>query len=208
MLLVLWLLGGYLLGAIPFGVVVCRALGRPDPRTTGSRNIGFTNVLRVAGKDAGLITLLGDMGKGWVAGWSAGLVFGDAWMVLAVALAAVLGHLSSVFLRFRGGKGVATALGAILGVQPALGGILLAVWLGTAALWRYSSGAAIAAFALFPLLALFRGDGHLVVFALVVSSLILLRHRENMRRLWNGTEPKMGNRQGSGPDQAESISRA
>ena len=208
MLFVLWLLGGYLLGAIPFGVVVCRALGRPDPRTTGSRNIGFTNVLRVAGKDAGLLTLLGDMGKGWVAGWSAGLVFGDAWMVLAVALAAVLGHLSSVFLRFRGGKGVATALGAILGVQPALGGILLAVWLGTAALWRYSSGAAIAAFALFPLLALFRGDGHLVVFALVVSSLILLRHRENMRRLWNGTEPKMGNRQGSGPDQAESISRA
>jgi glycerol-3-phosphate acyltransferase PlsY len=208
MLFVLWLLGGYLLGAIPFGVVVCRALDRPDPRTTGSRNIGFTNVLRVAGKDAGFLTLLGDMGKGWVAGWSAGYVFDEEWMVLAVALASVLGHLHSVFLGFRGGKGVATGLGAILGVQPVLGGILLAVWLGVAAIWRYSSGAAIAAFALFPLLALLRGDSQLVVFAFVVGGLILLRHRENIRRLWNGTEPKIGSRQGSGPDQAESASRA
>lgn len=208
MLFGLWLLGGYLLGAIPFGVVVCRALGRPDPRSTGSRNIGFTNVLRVAGKDAGLLTLLGDMGKGWIAAWSAGQALGDTWMVLGVALASVLGHLSSVFLQFRGGKGVATALGAILGVQPALGGILLAVWLGTAALWRYSSGAAIAAFALFPALALLRGDGHLVAFAFVLSGLILLRHRENIRRLWNGTEPKIGNRKGSGPGRAESVSRA
>ena len=191
MLFPLWLLGGYLLGAVPFGVVVCRALGRPDPRTTGSRNIGFTNVLRVAGKDAGLLTLLGDMGKGWVAGWGAGQVFGETWMVLAVALASVVGHLFSLFMRFRGGKGVATALGAVLGVEPVLGGILLAVWLGTAALWRYSSGAAIAAFAAFPLLALVRGDGLLVVFACVVSGLILLRHRENMRRLWHGTEPKI-----------------
>jgi glycerol-3-phosphate acyltransferase PlsY len=208
MLFPLWLLGGYLLGAIPFGVVVCRALGRPDPRTTGSRNIGFTNVLRVAGKDAGLLTLLGDMGKGWVIGWSAGQVFGEVWMVLAVALASVVGHLFSVFMRFRGGKGVATALGAILGVEPAVGGILLAVWLGSAALWRYSSGAAIAAFALFPLLALVRGHGTLVVFAFMVSSLILLRHRENMRRLWNGTEPKIGKRQGSESGQAESASGA
>jgi glycerol-3-phosphate acyltransferase PlsY len=208
MLFPLWLLGGYLLGAIPFGVVVCRALGRPDPRTTGSRNIGFTNVLRVAGKDAGLLTLLGDMGKGWVIGWSAGQVFGEVWMVLAVALASVVGHLFSVFMRFRGGKGVATALGAILGVEPVVGGILLAVWLGSAALWRYSSGAAIAAFALFPLLALVRGHGTLVVFAFMVSSLILLRHRENMRRLWNGTEPKIGKRQGSESGQAESASGA
>ncbi|CAI4032496.1 Glycerol-3-phosphate acyltransferase [Nitrospira tepida] len=208
MLFPLWLLGGYLLGAVPFGVVVCRALGRPDPRTTGSRNIGFTNVLRVAGKDAGLLTLLGDMGKGWVAGWGAGQVFGETWMVLAVALASVVGHLFSLFMRFRGGKGVATALGAVLGVEPVLGGILLAVWLGTAALWRYSSGAAIAAFAVFPLLALVRGDGLLVVFACVVSGLILLRHRENMRRLWHGTEPKIGKREGSGPSHAESASRA
>lgn len=208
MLFLLWLLGGYLLGAIPFGVLVCRALGRPDPRTTGSRNIGFTNVLRVAGKDAGLLTLLGDMGKGWIAGWSAGYLFGEERMVLAVALASVLGHLYSVFLRFRGGKGVATGLGAVLGVQPALGGILLAVWLGAAAIWRYSSGAAIAAFAIFPLLVAFRGDGDLVMFALIVSGLILLRHRENIRRLWDGTEPKIGNRQGSSADQAEPVSSA
>jgi glycerol-3-phosphate acyltransferase PlsY len=208
MLFELWLLGGYLLGAIPFGVLVCRALSRPDPRTTGSRNIGFTNVLRVAGKDAGILTLLGDMGKGWGAGWGAGYVFDEEWMVLAVALASVLGHLYSVFLQFRGGKGVATGLGAILGVQPAVGGILLVVWLGTAAIWRYSSGAAIAAFAIFPLLATLRGDGYLATFALIVSGVILLRHRENIRRLWQGTEPKIGKRQGSGADQAGSISGA
>lgn len=208
MLVGLWLLGGYLLGAIPFGVVVCRALGRPDPRTVGSRNIGFTNVLRVAGKDAGLLTLLCDMGKGWVAGWGAGQVFGNRWIVLAIAFAPVVGHLFSVFMRFRGGKGVATALGAILGVEPVLGGMLLAVWVGSAARWRYSSGAAIAAFTLFPLVALLRGDRPLVVFAFLVSGAILLRHRDNMRRLWNGTEPKIGKRQEGSRGQAESASSA
>ncbi|MBA5872366.1 MAG: glycerol-3-phosphate acyltransferase, partial [Nitrospira sp. CR2.1] len=116
-----WLIGflilfGYLLGSIPFGVVVSRALGAVDPRSAGSRNVGFTNVLRVSGKKAGVLTLIGDIGKGWAAGWAATLLLHQEAAVLGVALASIIGHLHSMFLGFKGGKGVATALGAALGV--------------------------------------------------------------------------------------------
>lgn len=194
------LLAGYLLGAIPFGVLVCRLMGKPDPRTAGSRNIGFTNVLRIAGKQAGILTLIGDMGKGWLAGWGATTLSADPWLVLAVALASILGHLFPIYLGFKGGKGVATALGAVGGVTPAIGGLLLLTWLVVAAIWRYSSGAAIAAFALLPVLALWNGQVPFLVFSLVVSGLILSRHRGNMARLWAGTEPKIGSR--NRPDSA------
>ncbi|WP_447976780.1 glycerol-3-phosphate 1-O-acyltransferase PlsY [Candidatus Nitrospira bockiana] len=186
---------GYLLGSIPFGLIVSKALGAVDPRTAGSRNIGFTNVLRVSGKKAGVLTLLGDLGKGWLAAWLARLWLEPTAWVLLVALSPVLGHLSSIFLKFRGGKGVATALGAVLGLVPSVGLAQLAVWLATAAIWRYSSGAAIAAFALLPIFAIVAGfDAPFVVFTLVISGLILGRHAENMRRLMNGTEPKIGQR--------------
>ncbi len=188
------LLVAYLIGAVPFGVVACRVMGLPDPRTAGSRNIGFTNVLRMAGKKAGLLTLLGDMGKGWLAGWAAGQWIGDPWAVLAVAFAAVLGHLFPVFLGFKGGKGVATALGAVAGVAPAIGGVLVGTWLVVAAVWRYSSGAAISAFVLLPVIALWKAEPSFLVFSLGVSGLILYRHRANMARLWAGTEPKIGTR--------------
>ncbi|MBM4122557.1 MAG: glycerol-3-phosphate 1-O-acyltransferase PlsY [Nitrospira sp.] len=186
-------IGGYLLGSIPFGVVVAKWLGTVDPRTAGSRNIGFTNVLRVAGKKAGLLTLAGDVGKGWVVGWVATLLLTDETMVLAVAACPILGHLFPVFLGFRGGKGVATALGAVAGVAPWLGLAMLAVWLATAAVWRYSSGAALAAFAALPIGSVLMGKTwQFQVFAWLVSGLIVLRHKENIQRLWQGTEPKMG----------------
>jgi glycerol-3-phosphate acyltransferase PlsY len=186
-------IGGYLLGSIPFGVVVAKCLGTVDPRTAGSRNIGFTNVLRVSGKKAGLLTLAGDVGKGWLVGWAAAHSLGQETMVLIVTLSPILGHLYSVFLGFRGGKGVATAMGAVAGVTPLLGLMLLLVWLVTAAVWRYSSGAALTAFAILPIGASLTGQTwQFQLFAWLVSGLIVLRHKDNIKRLWQGTESKMG----------------
>jgi glycerol-3-phosphate acyltransferase PlsY len=189
------MVGGYLLGSIPFGIVVSKYLGAIDPRTAGSHNIGFTNVLRVSGKKAGLLTLAGDLGKGWLVGWLAMHMHDHAWWPWLIALSPIIGHLFSVFLGLRGGKGVATALGAIIGVAPWVGFSAVLVWLVTAGVWRYSSGAAITAFILLPVLAAaLRGDQQFVVFTVIISGLILWRHKDNMIRLWNGTEPKIGRR--------------
>jgi len=189
------MVGGYLLGSIPFGIVVSKYLGAIDPRTAGSHNIGFTNVLRVSGKKAGLLTLAGDLGKGWLVGWLAMQMQLHAWWPWLIALSPIIGHLFSVFLGLRGGKGVATALGAIIGVAPWVGFSAVLVWLVTAGVWRYSSGAAITAFILLPVLAAaLRGDQQFVVFTVIISGLILRRHKNNMIRLWNGTEPKIGRR--------------
>jgi acyl phosphate:glycerol-3-phosphate acyltransferase len=186
---------GYLLGGVPFGVVISKAMGLPDPRTVGSKNVGFTNVLRVSGKKAGILTLIGDMGKGWVMGFAATQLLQAEWAILLVALAPFLGHLFSPFLGFKGGKGVATALGSVLGVAPLIGLLLLLAWLGAVAIWRYSSGGALTAFALFPIIAgLLRPSMHFIIFSLLVSSLIAIKHKDNIQRLWNGTESKMGQR--------------
>ncbi len=190
---VLMAVGGYLLGSIPFGVVVAKCLGTADPRTAGSRNIGFTNVLRVSGKKAGLLTLAGDVGKGWLVGWAARQLLDHEPLILAVTACPILGHLYPVFLGFRGGKGVATAMGAIGGLAPSLGLSLLLVWLLTAALWRYSSGAALAAFVALPIGSfLLDKSWPFQVFAWLVSALIIARHKDNIKRLWQGTEPKIG----------------
>lgn len=184
---------GYLLGAVPFGVVVSKAMGLPDPRTVGSKNVGFTNVLRVSGKKAGLLTLIGDMGKGWVMGAAATHWLQDEWSILLVAGAPFLGHLCSPFLGFTGGKGVATALGSVLGVAPLIGLLLLLAWLGAVGLWRYSSGGALTAFGLFPLLAaVIRPTIEFLCFACIVSGLIVVKHKGNIERLWKGTESKIG----------------
>jgi len=184
---------GYLLGAVPFGVVISRAMGLPDPRTVGSKNVGFTNVLRVSGKIPGILTLVGDMGKGWMMGFAATQLLQEEWAILAVALAPFLGHLFSPFLGFKGGKGVATALGSVLGVAPLIGLLLLLAWIGAVALWRYSSGGALTAFGLFPVIAvLVRPTTAFMLFALAVSGLIAVKHKGNMERLRNGTESKMG----------------
>lgn len=193
MLWVLMAIAGYLLGAIPFGIVVSKAMGLPDPRTVGSKNVGFTNVLRVSGKKAGILTLIGDMGKGWLMGFAATQMLQQEWMILLVALAPFLGHLFSPFLGFKGGKGVATALGTVLGVEPAIGLLLLLAWVGAVAMWRYSSGGALTAFGLFPLIAsLARPTVEFVLFSAIISGLIVLKHKGNIERLWNGTESKIG----------------
>ena len=184
---------GYLLGSIPFGVVISRLLGTTDPRTAGSRNVGFTNVLRVGGKRAGILTLLGDLGKGWLAAWTAGHLLHDEAAILAIALSVIVGHLYSVFLGFKGGKGVATALGAVLGLHPVIGLSLLCLWLLAVWLWRYSSGGALAAFGLFPIAAMWFHQSPLFIgFACVISALIWFRHKENLVRLWSGTESRIG----------------
>ncbi len=185
--------GGYLLGSIPFGVVVAKCLGGVDPRTAGSHNIGFTNVLRVSGATAGLLTLAGDAGKGWLVGWVASQSLDQEAWVLLVALSPIVGHVHSVFLGFRGGKGVATALGAVAGVAPAIGGVMLLVWVVTAAVWRYSSGAALAAFAVLPVCAVLLDRSAMFrIFSLVVTTMIVLRHTDNVLRLWQGSEPRIG----------------
>ncbi|HEY6974481.1 MAG TPA: glycerol-3-phosphate 1-O-acyltransferase PlsY, partial [Nitrospiraceae bacterium] len=187
----LWTLmaiAGYVLGAIPFGLVVSKAMGLPDPRTVGSKNVGFTNVLRVSGTKAGVLTLCGDMGKGWVMGWAAMQWLTDEPFIMVVALSPILGHVFSPFLSFKGGKGVATALGSVLGLSPSMGVLLLLIWVGTVAIWRYSSGGALAAFGLFPVVAIVNEQRQeFLVFSVVVSALIWFKHKDNIVRLWKGT---------------------
>src|ERR1043165_433628 len=184
---------GYLLGAIPFGIVVSKGMGLPDPRTVGSKNVGFTNVLRVSGKTAGILTLLGDMGKGWVLSLAAMQWLTVESFIMIVALSPILGHLFSPFLGFRGGKGVATAIGTVLGLSPSIGLLLLLIWLGAVAIWRYSSGGALAAFACLPVVAIVNEQRQeVLVFSLIVSGLIWIKHKDNIVRLWKGTESKIG----------------
>jgi len=184
---------GYALGAIPFGIVVSKALNLPDPRGVGSKNVGFTNVLRVSGTKAGVLTLLGDMGKGWLIGWAAMHWLQTESFIMLAALSPIIGHIFSPFLAFKGGKGVATALGSVLGLSPSIGTLLLLIWLGAVAIWRYSSGGALAAFGLFPVVAIVNEQRQeFLIFAIVVSMLIWIKHKDNIVRLWKGTEGKIG----------------
>lgn len=184
---------GYGLGAIPFGLVVSKAMGLADPRTVGSKNVGFTNVLRASGTKAGVLTLLGDMGKGWVMGWAAMQWLTDEPLIMVVAISPILGHVFSPFLSFKGGKGVATALGSVLGLSPSMGVLLLLIWLGTVAIWRYSSAGALAAFGMFPVVAIVNEQRQeFLIFSVIVSALIWFKHKDNIVRLWKGTEGKIG----------------
>jgi glycerol-3-phosphate acyltransferase PlsY len=161
----------------------------------GSGNIGATNVLRAVGKGAAAFTLLGDIGKG-AAAIGLGRWFGMSATLLAVmALAAVFGHLLPLFTGFRGGKGVATTLGVVLAAMPAVGGLLLLIWLIVAAIWRYSSLAALSAMAAMPVLTWIL-DGRLPMLTLSVILVVVVfwRHRENIVRLWEGREGKIGQR--------------
>ena len=188
----------YLLGSVSFAVLVSRFYGLNDPRSYGSGNPGATNVLRSGHKVAAVLTLLGDALKGWFAVWLALQMALTPTLVGFVAVAVFLGHVFPIFLGFKGGKGVATALGVILALVPVLGVATLLTWLVVAFFFRMSSLAAIAA-ALFAPFYYFILSGVLWPFnsaflwALVVIALVLLqRHRANIGRIFNGTEPKIG----------------
>jgi glycerol-3-phosphate acyltransferase PlsY len=189
--LLLWALGGFLLGSVPFGVLVTRAMGLGDVRAIGSGNIGATNVLRTGSKGAAAATLLLDGGKGALAVLLArALAAEDAAQV--AGLAALLGHCYPPWLGFRGGKAVATALGLLLALAWPVGLLACATWAGVAALFRVSSLAALAATGLAPLWALLVGEGDAILLCLLVALLVHWRHRSNIARLRAGTEPRIG----------------
>ena len=181
----------YLLGSIPFGVVITRAMGLGDLRAIGSGNIGATNVLRTGNKGAALATLLLDAAKGGVAVLLARLVAGEDAAQLA-ALCSFLGHLFPVWLKFRGGKGVATFLGAMIALDWRVGLACCATWAATAAVTRISSLSALVAAALATLwLVVFR-DGPMLLLTVTLTLLIYWKHWPNLERIKSGTEPKIG----------------
>ena len=183
----------YLIGSVPFGLLFSKVFGGPDPRKNGSQNIGFTNVLRVCGKKAGIFTLLGDMGKGFFV-TEMGKYLGFSWTwILMFGLAVIIGHIFSLFLAFRGGKGVATALGAIGGLHSLIGLTLIGIWLFSVFIFRYSSSGALVAFGAFPLCVIgFGGDMAFLFFSFLVTGLIFYCHKGNIKRLYHGVEPKIG----------------
>jgi len=182
---------GYLLGSIPFGLVLTRLAGAGDLRSIGSGNIGATNVLRTGRKGLAAATLALDALKATLAIVLAWRLFGPP-AALAAAAGAVLGHMYPVWLKFRGGKGVATYLGALIGLAWPAAIVFAIVWLAVAGFWRYSSAAALAATSVAPLVMLATGgSGEAIVFA-VLSVLIWLKHSANIARLLNGSESKIG----------------
>ena len=184
---------GYLLGSLPFAVIVSKAFGLADPRSFGSGNPGATNVLRTGNKAAALLTLLGDAAKGWLAMFIAQKVgAGDTAIALA-GLAAFLGHVFPFTLGFKGGKGVATAVGVLLGFSAPLAGISVLLWIAVAAITRYSSLAALFAAGAAPLLAgLMIGRIHVVLPVTIMSAVLILRHKSNIKKLLAGTESRLG----------------
>jgi glycerol-3-phosphate acyltransferase PlsY len=192
---VLFVVLGYLAGSISTAILVCRAMGLPDPRSEGSRNPGATNVLRFGGKKAAAITLAGDFLKGVLPVLLAQLAGLDEIGLALTGLAAFLGHLYPVFFAFEGGKGVATAAGVLLGLDPWLGAATLGAWLLVAFATRYSSLAAIVAAGFAPLFHLLVRDGGEALLCIVPMSLLLVwRHGANIRKLVNGTESKIGHK--------------
>lgn len=193
MTLIALLIAAYLIGSVPFAIVSSRLFGLADPRKYGSGNPGATNVLRSGNKSAALLTLVGDCAKGWFAVWLAGRIgFSPVEMALA-GLAAFLGHVFTIFLRFNGGKGVATALGVLAGISGWLALATLGIWLTTAFLTRYSSVAALAAAISTPVVsyALLGADPTVVIVA-IMSAVLIWRHAANIRRLLDGTEGRIG----------------
>jgi glycerol-3-phosphate acyltransferase PlsY len=192
----------YLLGSLSFAVIVSRAVGLKDPRSYGSKNPGATNVLRSGSKAAAVATLLLDGLKGWlpvvlVKWYGSAYGLGDGTVAL-VGLAAFIGHLFPVFFQFKGGKGVATAAGVLLGISGWLGMATLATWLIVAFFSRYSSLASLAAAVFAPLYYLFGDraawyvDKSILVVMIAISALLVFRHRENISKLLKGTESKLG----------------
>jgi acyl phosphate:glycerol-3-phosphate acyltransferase len=189
----------YLLGSIPFGWLIVKATGAGDIRAAGSGNIGAANVARNAGAVAGVLTLILDAGKGYLAVWLASRETGGntRWMIAAAA-AAIVGHVFPLWLRFKGGKGVATGLGVMLSICWQAVAAAVAIWLLVVAFWRYSSLGSISAAAAMPILVyLFYERGHappthVSVGTILISALIIAKHWQNIGRLAAGTESRLG----------------
>jgi acyl phosphate:glycerol-3-phosphate acyltransferase len=189
---VLTLAAAYLLGSIPFSYLVARAFGVADVRNVGSGNVGATNVMRSAGRGPGIAALVLDALKGAAASVAALRLFPQSeWLPPVAAVAAVVGHVFPVWLGFRGGKGVATALGILLALAWPIGLIACAVWLLAALLFRYSSLSALLAILAAPIAAWFLANRQIAEFALFITILVWLRHHENIRRLLKGEESKI-----------------
>lgn len=203
MTLLVFILLAYLLGSVSFAVVSSWIFKLPDPRTYGSKNPGATNVLRSGKKAAAVLTLLGDAGKGWLA-VALAQYYAPVWGlgnegVAVVALAVFLGHVFPVFLRFQGGKGVATAVGVLLGLNPWVGLMAIATWLLVAAIWRISSLSALIAAALTPVYTVtmlgFQGS---TLAVLVMSLMLVWRHQSNIINLLAGKEGRIGEKKSPG----------
>ena len=184
----------YLAGSLSTAIIVCRAMGLGDPRSGGSGNPGATNVLRLGGKLPAALTLLGDALKGFLPVVIASLVSSHSPTIALVGIAAFLGHLYPVFFDFRGGKGVATALGVLLGLHPAVGALALLTWLATSLTFRKSSLAALVTFLLVPIYLLTDGAQVFAMAFVLIGALLFYTHRQNIQRLLDGTEPEIGKR--------------
>ena len=184
----------YLAGSLSTAIIVCRAMGLGDPRSGGSGNPGATNVLRLGGKLPAALTLLGDALKGFLPVVIASLVSSHSPTIALVGIAAFLGHLYPVFFDFRGGKGVATALGVLLGLHPAVGALALLTWLATSLTFRKSSLAALLTFLLVPIYLLTDGAQVFAMAFVLIGALLFYTHRQNIQRLLDGTEPEIGKR--------------
>ncbi|CAH0538576.1 glycerol-3-phosphate 1-O-acyltransferase PlsY [Vibrio marisflavi] len=184
----------YLLGSISSAVLICRLLKLPDPRDSGSNNPGATNVLRIGGKKAAIAVLLCDMLKGTIPVWGSYYLGVDSVMLGVIAIAACLGHMYPIFFHFKGGKGVATALGSVAPIGLGLTGLIVATWLTIVVIFRYSSLAAIITVLLTPLYTWMIKPQFTLPVAMLCC-LIVLRHHQNIRRLFEGTEPKIGDKE-------------
>jgi acyl phosphate:glycerol-3-phosphate acyltransferase len=190
---VLFCIIAYFIGSLSSAIIVCRLMGLPDPRSAGSKNPGTTNVLRIGNKKAAIITLLGDVVKGIIPVLCAVQLNTPPTTIGLVIISVFLGHLYPIFFRFQGGKGVATAIGAIVALNWVVGVMLIATWLTTVLCFRISSlGALIAALAA-PFYTYWLCN-HFVGPITIISVLLLWRHRTNIKRLWQGKEPKIGHK--------------
>jgi glycerol-3-phosphate acyltransferase PlsY len=191
-------LSGYLLGSVPFGIIIGKTLYGIDPRTVGSGNIGTANSMRAFGRTGAVLVLLGDALKGAIPTYVALRFFDDPWITAGVGLATVIGHNWSVFLRFKGGKGVATTLGVVIVLSLLAAVAFGAVWLATVAITRYSSLASMLGSAAVPLIMYARGDPlPYVWYGIIALALVLWRHEPNIRRLILGDELKIGTKKTS-----------
>jgi len=190
---ILIIFGSYLLGSLSTAILTCKILGLPDPRKVGSGNPGATNVLRAGGKKAALITLAGDALKGFTPVLLSASLDLPALIIALAGLAAFMGHLYPIFFRFKGGKGVATALGVIYGLNPLAGVAVSITWLCSALITRISSLSALIAFLLAPIYLYALLDSlNTIVITGVISLMITWRHRRNIHNLWQGSEPRIG----------------